>query len=170
LLTGVDIKALASEESGELLARSPVRAWAACATIWSRIFVLSAPGWRRYTQISEKILDAYSLAMQRSIGISAPPSVESLLSAFEAFDIEDDGSAEWSYTIDLIEMLSAAIGGEDVSACLETALRVYLTEIFNALTRAYAIADGKPISYAEAKTRIADDVTWRRTLDFISAL
>jgi hypothetical protein len=170
LLTYVDSNALTSEKYGELLASSPARAWTACASIWSRVFVLSAPGWRRYTQISEKILDAYSLAMHRSIGISAPLSVESLLSAFEAFDIEDDGSAEWSYTIDLIEMLSAAIGGENVSACLETALRVYPTETFNALTRAYAIADGKPISYAEAKTRVADDVTWRRTLDLISAL
>lgn len=170
MLTGIDIKALASEESGELLTRSPVRAWTACATIWSRVFVMSAPSWRTYKQISEKILEAYSRAMERSVGISPPPSTASLLSAFEAFDVEDDGSAEWSYTIDLIEMLSAAIGGEDVSACLEIALRVYLTQTFNSLVRAYAIADGKPISYAEAKVRVADDVAWRRTLDFITAL
>jgi len=61
------------------------------------------------------------------------PSGELLLSALEGFDIEDDGSAEWQYVVDLIVMISAALDGQDVSVCLQTALRSYLEGTFNVL-------------------------------------
>jgi hypothetical protein len=114
--------------------------------------------------------DAFSLAMQRSVGVGTLPSAKSLLSTFEAFDIEDDGSAEWGYMVDLIEMISAAIDGQDVGTCLETALRVYLEGMFNVLVRGYAVADGRAIPYAEAKTRLANDAEWGRAVDFVRAL
>jgi hypothetical protein len=170
MLTRVDTRALTSEKSRELLARSSMIAWAACASIWSRVFVLSGSGWRRAPELFEKMCDAFSLAMQRTVGVSALPSAESLLSSFEAFSIEDDGSAEWNYMIDLIEMISAAVGGQDISSCLETALRVYLEGTFNARARVHAVSNGRPISYAEAKSRVANDAEWKRTVDFVMAL
>lgn len=145
-------------------------AWAACASIWSRVFVLSGPGWMRFPDLFEKMRYAFSLAMQRSVGVGTLPSVDLLLSALEAFDIEDDGSVEWLYMVDLIVMISAAIAGQEVSACLDTALRSYLDGVFNALVRSYAVADGRPISYSEAKKRLAGDAEWGRAVEFISAL
>lgn len=114
--------------------------------------------------------DAFSLAMQRSIGVSTIPSAETFLSAFDAFDIEDDGSPEWNYMIDLIEMISAPISSKDVSMCLEIAVRVYLAGTFNMLARASAVVDGRPISYAEAESRLIGDPEWERSVNFVRAL
>jgi hypothetical protein len=170
LLTSLNIKALVTEKSGELLARSPVQAWAACASIWSRVLVLSGPAWSRAPDLSETMRMAFSRATQRAAGMDSLVPAEPLLVVFEAFDVEDDGSAEWNYMIDLIEMIAAAIGGQDVGSCLETTLWVYLEETFNALTRTYAVADGRPVSYTEAKERVAADPEWHRAVDFINAL
>jgi len=113
--------------------------------------------------------DAFSLAMQRSTG-GTFPSGELLLSALEGFDIEDDGSAEWQYVVDLIVMISAALDGQDVSVCLQTALRSYLEGTFNVLANTLAGADGKPISNEAAMRRLGHDAEWRRTVDFVRAL
>jgi hypothetical protein len=77
---------------------------------------------------------------------------------------------EWNYMIDLMEMLSGAIKGQDVSFCLETTLRVYLEGRFNLLARSYALAGGRPISYVDAKQRAAADVEWGKEIDFIKSL
>jgi hypothetical protein len=45
------------------------------------------------------------------IGISSLRSAGPLLAAFDSVTIEDDSSAEWAYTIDLIEILSASPAG-----------------------------------------------------------
>jgi hypothetical protein len=166
----MNINSLVTEKSEELLARSPVQAWAACASIWSRVLVLSGPAWSRDPDLSETMSMAFSRATQRAVGMDSLVPAEPLLAVFEAFDVEDDGSFEWNYLIDLIEMISAAIGGQDVGGCLETALRVYLEETFNALTRIYAVEEGKPVSYTEAKERVAVDPEWHRAIDFINAL
>lgn len=114
--------------------------------------------------------EAFSAAMQRSIGVSNTQSIGPLSAALDGIAIEDDGSVEWNYMIDLIEMLSGAIKGQDASLCLETTLRVYLEGRFNLLARSYAIADGRPISYADAKQRAAGDVEWGKEVDFIKSL
>jgi hypothetical protein len=114
--------------------------------------------------------DAFSAAVQRSVGVDALTSVNRLLSALEAFDVEDDGSDEWSYMIDLIEMISPVIQGASISVCVETALRVYLETMFNHRARVYGDAAGRPISVAEAKERMADDPEWGKVIDFVGSL
>ncbi|MDX6393971.1 MAG: hypothetical protein QOJ73_5034 [Streptosporangiaceae bacterium] len=52
---------------------------------------------------------AFSLVMQRSTGVGGPPSTEQILSAFEAFGLEDDGSTEWNYMLDLIGMITPVL-------------------------------------------------------------
>lgn len=159
-----------NQKSRELLDNSTMSAWAACASIWSRIFVLSSPEWARSLELSRIMSEAFSAAMQRSIGVSNTQSIGPLSAALDGIAIEDDGSVEWNYMIDLIEMLSGAIKGQDASLCLETTLRVYLEGRFNLLARSYAIADGRPISYADAKQRAAGDVEWGKEVDFIKSL
>ncbi len=112
-----------ADVSRELLERPPVDAWAACASIWSRVFVLSGSGWAREPKLSETMRTAFALAMQRSIGTGALPSAERHLSAFAAFGLEDDGSAEWNYMLDLIGMITPVLSGQDVGTCLDAALR-----------------------------------------------
>jgi hypothetical protein len=72
--------------------------------------------------------------------------------------------------LDLIGMITPVIGGQDVSTCLDAALRFYLDGAFNMRARVYAVADGRPISVAEVKQRIADDPEWERAVNFIGAL
>ena len=145
-------------------------AWAACASIWSRVFALSSPSWARNPELFQIMSEAFLTAMQRSVGAGSFLSTGPLLAAFDNLSIEDDGSAEWNYMIDLIEMLSGAIKGQEVGFCLETTLRVYLEGRFNLLTRSYAVAAGKPISYADAKQRAASDTEWQKEVDFIKSL
>jgi len=88
----------------------------------------------------------------------------------EGFDVEDDGSAAWNYMIDVMEMISAAIGGKDVDTCLKTAIRVYLEVSFNLRARDFALEQGSPISYADAKARMASDPVWIRSVNFVNSL
>jgi hypothetical protein len=83
-----EIREFVSDKARELLERPPVDAWAACASIWSRIFILSGPGWARDAELFETMRTAFSVAMQRSTGVGEPPSTEQILSAFEAFGLE----------------------------------------------------------------------------------
>jgi hypothetical protein len=71
LLTSVDKKAITSEKADELLAALPERSWAACAAIWSRVFVLAGPGWKKAPKTTGAMREAFFLAMQRAAGIGA---------------------------------------------------------------------------------------------------
>ena len=169
-MISVDVRVLAREKSGELQARPPIDRWAACASIWSRLFVLSGPGWMKWPGLAEKMRGAFSLAMQRSIGVDISLLGSATLAAFESFDIEDDGPSEWGYMIDMIEIISPVISGVDVNGCLETGLRVYLQAMFNNLARSYAIEAGRPVSIAEVWNRLASDAEWMRVVSFAESL
>jgi hypothetical protein len=128
------------------------------------------PGWVRDPELFETMRTAFSLVMQRSTGVGVPPSTEQILSAFEAFGLEDDGSTEWNYMLDLIGMITPVLSNQDVGTCLDAALRFYLDGAFNMRARVYAVANGKPISVTEVRQRIADDPEWERAVNFIIAL
>lgn len=116
------------------------------------------------------VQDALSYAMQRSTEVGDLPSAELLLLRLEGFDVEDDGSTEWQFVVDLIAMISAALDAQDISVCLRTALRSYLEGMFNVLANTYAIEDAKPISNDEVARRLANDDEWRRVIDFVKGL
>jgi hypothetical protein len=92
------------------------------------------------------------------------------LIALEGFDIEDDGSTECQLVVDLIAMISAAIGGQDIGVSPQTALRSYLEGMRNVLGNIYALEAGKPISYEETMRRLATDGRWGKAVDFVQAL
>jgi hypothetical protein len=170
LLTSVDIKAVASEKLAELLAEASARSWAACAAIWSRVFVLSGPGWERAPETAGAMGEAFSLAMQRAAGMGDfVPNVR-LVAELEAFDVADDGSAEWQYMIYLMGMVQMAVRGKDLSDCLSHALQMYLEMSFHMIGRTYGAAVGRPLSWKEAKEVVAADDDWARTVDFVRAL
>jgi hypothetical protein len=173
LLGYLDTGDLVAQRTQEILRRSLVSAWAACASVWCRVFVLSGQGWMRHPDLFDKMNKAFFIAIQRSLGADNavdPPSVEAILDAFEAFDIEDDGSPEWNYMIDLIEIISTVIRGEDVRTCLDTTLRVYVEGRYNMIARAYAISEDRPISQKEADERMARDPEWNQVINFVNSL
>ena len=170
MLTSVDKKAITSEKADELLAAPPERSWAACAAIWSRVFVLAGPGWKKAPKTTGAMREAFSLAMQRAAGIGDFVPDERLVAELEAFDVADDGSAEWQYMIDLMTMVQMAVRGKDLSDCLRRALQTYLEMSFHIISRTYAAAAGRPLGLTEAKEMIAADADWARVVAFVRAL
>lgn len=169
-MTTPSIGGLVDQKSHDLLARSESYTWIACAMIWARVFVLGVSGWQRWPEYLDLVQQAFPLAMLRSAeaGLSSPP--EALLARLRDFNIEDDGSAEWQFVIDLIVMLTAALEGQDAAVVLRTTLRTYLEGMVNVLHNAYPEAAGGVISVAAARELLAADPEWARIVEFIRAL
>ena len=169
-MTTTDAEVLVAEKCHDLMARKPIWQWAACASVWARLYVQASVGWKRWPELLGPVRDALSSAMLRCIDPDISPSSEMQIVALESFDIEDDGSAEWQFVVDLIAMISAALDGQDVRVCLQTALRSYLEGMRIVIANNYAEMKGKPISVAEAGKRLVDDREWARAVDFVRAL
>jgi hypothetical protein len=169
-MSAVDIDDLVSRKTRDLLTRSESCAWTACAAIWARVFVLASPGWKRWPEFFNTMRDAFSLAMLRCIepGAISPPDL--LIAKLESFDIEDDGSAEWQFVVDLIAMISATLDGQDASVCLQAAIRSYLEGALNVLRNDYAVSAGGVISNNIVMKRLEADPEWHRAVEFIAAL
>jgi hypothetical protein len=164
------MRAIVSEKSAELVVAAPERSWAACAAIWARVFVLSGPGWERAPGAAEAIQEAFSLAMRRAAGMGEFVPDERLVAELEAFDVADDGSAEWQYMIYLMGMVQMAVCGKDLSDCLKNALQMYLEMSFHMINRTYGTMAGGPISWKDAKEVVAADADWARVVEFVLAL
>lgn len=166
----VDIESLVDQKSRELLTRSKSCSWAACASIWARVFVLASEGWRRWPEFSDTVREALSLALLRCIEHGSISSPDLLIAKLEGFSIEDDGSAEWQFVLDLAVMLSAALDGQEVSVCLQTSIRAYLEGMLNVLSNNYASAAGGAIPHSVAMEKLAADPEWNRVVEFIETL
>jgi hypothetical protein len=166
----VDIDTLVQTKARDLLARSTSDAWAACAAVWARLYVLAARDWARWPDVARTVLDAFSLAMGRSAGVPAASSAELILVKLDGFAIEDDGSAEWQFVVDLIAMLSTALHDQELKSCLMTTLSTYLEGTFNVLGNKMAVEDGRSIPHSEVKMRLAQDEAWRRAVEFVRSL
>jgi hypothetical protein len=166
----VNINDLVAQKSRDLFARPESCGWAACAAIWARVFVLASLGWKRWPEFFDTVQDAFSLAMLRCTEPDTISRPELLIAKLEGFNIEDDGSGEWQFVVDLIVMISAALGGQDVGVCLQTALRSYLEGVRNVLANDYATAVGGVIRNDIAMKQLAVDPEWGRAVDFIKAL
>lgn len=166
----VDIDDLVDQKTRDLFTRPESNRWAACAAIWAQVFVLAAPGWKRWPEFFGTVWDAFSHAMLRCIEPDAFSSPELLIAKLESFDIEDDGSAEWELTVGLIAMMSAVLDGQDSRVCLQTTIHAYLEGKLNVLRNNYAASAGGVISNDVAMKQLAADPEWRRTVEFIGAL
>ena len=164
-----DIETLVRNKTQELFQRSQTDAWAACCSIWVRLLVSARPGWMKWPELRDVALEALNLALRRSLDMEMPPH-ERLVLKLEGFSVDDDGSDEWQQTVDLIGMLLAALDDQDVNVCLTLTLTTYLEGVFHQLANRLALAVGGPISDLEARTRLAGDADWLRTVRFVEAL
>jgi hypothetical protein len=114
--------------------------------------------------------DVFIFAIRRSTGFDDSSNTGMFPDALISFDVEDDGSIEWNYTIDLLGVMGPIIEGRDVDACLRKAVRIYANSMFNSIARRYGAEVGGSISVSEVKARLADDPAWLRVLNFIASL
>jgi hypothetical protein len=170
LLTSVDIRAIADEKAAELLAGPPNLSWAACAAIWSRVFVLAGPGWERAPETAGAMREAFSLAMQRASGMGAFVPNEQLVATLEAFDVEDDGSDEWQWMIYLMGIVQIAVRGKALNDCLRQSLESYLEGWFYKIGRIHGAAAGRPLRLTEANEIVAGDADWAGVVAFVRSL
>jgi hypothetical protein len=169
-MTAVDIDVLVDQKTRDLLLRSETSGWAACATVWAQVFVLASPGWKRWPEVFDLVRETFSVALLRCIEPSAIPPSDLLIAKLESFDIEDDGTAEWEFVVDLLAMISAALDGQHVRFCLQNTIRSYLEGMRNVRRNEYAVSAGGVISNDVAMKQLAADTDWRRAVDFIAAL
>jgi len=168
-LSRVDINNLISEKMADLAGRPAIEKWMACVSVWARLYVLSGAGCRRWPAIADGVSQLFASAMQRSVDPDGDFTAE--VPAVPAqWDVEDDGSDEWAYTVDLIEATSPVVEGADLDGCTEVALTTFLDSMFNSRARAYGDEFGRPVSVAEVRERIVNDPAWLRTLEFVSSI
>jgi hypothetical protein len=166
----VDIGSLVRAKTSELAKRSTTDRWAACASLWARVYVLANPGWTRWPHVHARVRAALPVALARCTGVGMPASHAQHIVELNSFEIEDDGSAEWQWVIDLLSMLLVALEGQHVDACVETAIRTYLEGTFNVVANQMAEGVGRPISQRDAEARMPRDETWQRTVAFVRSL
>lgn len=144
--------------------------WAACASLWARVYVLAARGWTRWPQVHARVRAALPVALDRSTRVGLPASHQQHVAELNDFAIEDDGSAEWERVIEIITMLVVALEGQHVDACVQAAIRTYLEGTFNIVANRMAVAAGGTISHADAKARMAHNETWQQAVAFVRSL
>jgi len=108
--------------------------------------------------------------MLRCIGHDAVSPPELLIAKLEGFSIEDDGSAECQFVLDIAVMLSAVLDGQVVGVCLQTSIRSYLEGMVNVISNNYAVAAGGVIPHNIAMKKLAADPDWDRVVAFIMGL
>jgi hypothetical protein len=140
--------------------------WANFGSLCARLFVLAGPMLERAPTIQRDVEDALLAMLSRRSELYDP-----LARRLEAFEIEDDGTPEWGYTVDLIDNLLHALEGLDGASCLASGLRSYLDTTFNEVALRLAEAAGNEIvSQAEAERLVPTDPSWRRANELARAL
>jgi hypothetical protein len=97
-------------------------------------------------------------------------SSELALSSLESLIIEDDGSAEWQYVIDLCAVLVEALGSSKPIDIVEVTIRTYLEGIFNVWANELAVKSGRPVSQLAAEQQMASEESWIATFALVTAL
>jgi hypothetical protein len=167
-VTSVDVGSLAEDKTSELMSRPAVDGWAACASVWARLFVLATPGWAKWPELHAVVSSALSLALARSTGLALPAA--DVVAQLGELEVEDDGSPEWQYVIDIVVMLQTALYDDDLENAVRTTVLTYLEETFTLLSNDLASRAGRPISLTDAEARLAEDERWRRAVDFVRSL
>jgi hypothetical protein len=165
----MNLEGLIEEKAAELATRPAVDRWAACAAIWARLYVLAGPGLRRWPDIAADLSKVFVAVLRRGADIDVDPAFQ-IPVAIKEFHIEDDGSDEWTYMVDLIGVMTPPAEGSDVGECVDVAIQTYIDSMLNSRARAYADETGRPISMAAVNERVVSDPDWLRVLDFVKSL
>jgi hypothetical protein len=124
--------------------------WTNCGALWGRLFVLSAPLWNRSPTALVDARDALVAAI-RYAGSADDIRAADLVARLEAFAVEDDGSPEWQYAVDLLGSLRHALSGEAPATTLAKAVTSYLDSTFTDLSNQLSEVAGGPISQIDAE-------------------
>jgi hypothetical protein len=108
--------------------------------------------------------------VRRAAGMADFAPDEGLVAELESFDVEDDGTDEWQYMVDLMGMIQVAVLGEDLSRCVRQALTIYLNQSFHISGRKYGEAAGWPLRLTEVMQLLASDADWARAVSFVQSL
>jgi hypothetical protein len=108
-------------------------------------------------------------ALDLAAGTPATGSLALVLHGLDALDIEDDGSAEWQYAIDLACDLLETLARGPRSPDVERTVGTYLEGEFNVAANVLADTSGHPVSHADA-IRVLDTVEWQGAVAFVSGL
>ena len=144
--------------------------WAACAKLWTQLWVLGSAGWAKWPETARRVFDGLQLALTRAGGLPDERSAELVLLGLETIDVEDDGSPEWQYMIDLSAVLTEALGNRDSHEAVEVTIRTYLEGAFNVLANDVAVQSGKAVSQSVAVEAIARNATWDGAVALVNAL
>lgn len=133
--------------------------------IWSRWWVLASDGWSRWPHAAEQVFNGLQAGLVRAgwpSGGTTP--VEVALLGLESLDVEDDGSPEWQYLIDLAASLNDALRGADPAVAVESTIRAYLEGTFNVLANTIATRSDRSVSQAMAEAEISASAEWKEAL------
>jgi hypothetical protein len=164
------ISELVAEKMGDLSQRPEIDTWAACAAVWGRTLMLATPGWARWPEWLPRIQAALTEATNLCLASSRPEALERARVDLGDFDIEDDGSSEWQYVIDLTSMLLIVLEGRTPTECVKQTLTWCLEGTFNVLSNDLAEAQERGVSHPEARRLMAENDVWLRTVAFVRAL
>jgi hypothetical protein len=162
-----DIKKLVDEKTNQLSARSPVAIRAAQAALLERTYALATDAGTRWPDQYRLVTEAMTTALTRLSQATPDTTDGNVTDALEAFDIEDDGSAEWQRMLDLIAMLLAILHDTPAIDAIRDAMQTHLEGTFNIVANAHSDAAGHPISETTALSLMDTDPTWQQEVAFV---
>jgi hypothetical protein len=166
-----EIPKLVSEKLERLGGASNFRRGAAVAAILSRHFVLARPGWARWPEWGEPAAEGLHLVTDQLAGLPISPGRRrALAERLSQFDVEDDGSDEWQYALDLVSALIKGLEGADLDELLEHTATTYLDGAFTVIANRLADENGGVITQAEAGRRVPDTQDWHEVRAFFDGV
>jgi hypothetical protein len=144
---------------------------AGVGAILERWFVLAGPGWARWPDWGETAAEGLEVVTARLAGVQVEDARRAAIrSRLDAFDIEDDGSDEWQYAVDLISTLDRALAGAALPELLEYAVTAYAEGTYTTIANALADANGGVTTQATANRDVPRTDEWRRARAFLDGL
>jgi hypothetical protein len=165
-----DIDRLVEEKIARLDSSPVGDVWAAHSALAVRLFVVVGSKWARYPELMSTVLEGLQMSLRRHVYPESSPECGALIAALEGFNIEDDGSKEWQYTVDLASTMLDVLSGEEPLVCLRNAIQSYLESSFNIIANAVVESVGHPISQAEVQAVVGDSPEWHAAKSLILAL
>jgi hypothetical protein len=165
-----EIEQLVTTKASQLADRPSTMIQAAQMALCARGYVLASAGWQRWPELHQWVHQAMQVMLTRAVSAEHEPVSERLIVALEAFDVEDDGTAEWQRAVDLVSMLIEILNDAPAIEALTNSMLAHLEGTFTVVANAKAESLGRPISETEAEKLVAVDPHWQWERDFVSSL
>jgi hypothetical protein len=164
------VEQLVATKKSQLADRTPTLIQAALVALCARGYVLASAGWRRWPDVHHWVHHAMQVMLTRAVSAGHEPARRRLVVALEAFDVEDDGTAEWQRAVDVVSMLVEILNDVPPAEALTNGMLGHLESTFAIVANANAESLGRPISETEAQELVPADPRWQWERDFVSGL